>query len=66
MGTRTRKTFDCVAMKREIQQHLLQEYEASRDQYESYWHFLQETNRRSPALLELRRKLGLAASPTDR
>jgi len=65
MSTRTKKAFDCIAMKRDIQQRLLAEYESVRDRYDSYWHFLQETNRRNPSLQTLRRKLGFADSPKD-
>ena len=64
MSTQIKKSFDCVAMKRDIQRRLLDEYEASRDQYDSYWHFLQETNRDNPSLQGLRQKLGFS-SPSD-
>lgn len=60
MSTQIKKAFDCVAMKRDIQQRLLDEYEASRDQYDSYWHFLQETNRNNPGVQGLRQKLGFS------
>jgi hypothetical protein len=47
-------------MKREIQQRLLDEYEAAKDRYDSYWHFLLETNRQDPNVQSLRKKLGFA------
>ncbi|MBN1491440.1 MAG: hypothetical protein JXA69_16125 [Phycisphaerae bacterium] len=65
MRTRTSKTFDCVTMKDDIQRRLLAEYEAVQDRYDSYWHFLQETNRKDPALQALREKLGFADPQRD-
>ena len=62
MSPRTRKAFDCVAMKCDIQQHLLEEYEASGGRYDSYWHFLQETNRQNAGVQSLRQKLGFTDS----
>ena len=58
MSIQTQKAFDCIAMKRDIQHRLLDEYEATGDRYKSYWHFMRETNRRNPGLRDLRRKLG--------
>ena len=58
MSIQTKKAFDCVAMKRDIQQRLLDDYEVTGDRYESYWHFLRETNRKNPEMRDLRRKLG--------
>ena len=65
MSTRTSKPFDCIVMKRDIQQRLLDEYDAVRDRYDSYWHFLQETNRQNPAFQTLRKKLGFAETQGD-
>ena len=42
-----RKTFDCVEMKRRVQERIMAEYEAARDRYSSYTEFLQDTARSS-------------------
>ncbi len=34
------KTFDCVAFKRQAQRKLREEYETRRDEFDSYWDFL--------------------------
>ena len=42
------KTFDCVEMKRQAQEKLLAEYEARRDEFDSYSQFLTARSRSSP------------------
>jgi hypothetical protein len=49
-------------MKRDIQQKLLDEYNAVSERCESYWEFLLETNRQDERLQALRRSLGLSGT----
>lgn len=63
--TQTKKTFDCVQMKRDIQNQLLDEYKAVADRYESYWKFLQDKNRNDPKFQALRQSLGFSSPSSD-
>jgi hypothetical protein len=41
------KTFDCVEMKRRVQEKLLAEYQARRSEFESYSQFIEAKSRSS-------------------
>lgn len=47
MSTKT-KTFDCVEMKRQAQQRLHVEYESRKDEFPSYFAFLEARSAESP------------------
>ena len=55
MTTKT-KTFDCVEMKRRIQEELRREYEARKMEFASYADFLQAKADRSPWVRQLRER----------
>ena len=40
MTNKKKKEFDCVEMKNKIQQELLEEYEMRKDEFDSYFDFL--------------------------
>lgn len=50
------KIFDCVEMKRRIQQELLAEYEARRDEFASYAEFIRVTARQDPEIRRWRQR----------
>jgi hypothetical protein len=52
------KKFDCVEMKRRAQERLIAEYEAGRNEYDSYLEFLTSTNDGSSFVCEMRRRYG--------
>ena len=56
MTTKT-KTFDSVAMKRQCQQDLLQEYEAHKDEYSSFTTFIHKTAQTSKLAQQIREKI---------
>ena len=57
MGTRT-KTFDCVEFKRQAQQRLRKEYEARKDEFESFVDFINNTADESEWVRRMRKKFG--------
>jgi len=57
MGTKT-KAFDCVAMKNRIQAERWAEYQAHRDEYESYIDFILARAERSEWIKKMERKFG--------
>ncbi len=57
MATRT-KTFDCVEMKRRAQKRLRQEYEARKDEFDSFLDFINRTAEESEFVREMREKFG--------
>ena len=59
MATRI-KTFDCVEMKRKAQERLRQEYEARKNEFASYYDFLNKTAEESPLWKQLREKTARA------
>jgi hypothetical protein len=65
MKTPTRKTFDCVQMKRDIQQRLMDEYQANAQPGETYLQYLQRTNRHDAGVQKLRDSLRFRAEPND-
>lgn len=52
--TRKTKPFDCVEMKRKAQEELLARYEERKDEFASYWQFLQAECQESAWCRELR------------
>jgi hypothetical protein len=54
--TTTIKTFDCVKMKRDIQEQLRAEYEARKQDYASYVDFLRAKAEESDWVRQLRRR----------
>lgn len=61
MTTPTRKTFDCVQMKRDIQRRLMEEYRANARPGETYLRYVQRTNREDFRVERLRKSLGLSS-----
>ena len=59
MGTKP-KTFDCVAMKRECQRKLHEEYEARGGDFESYYDFLEAKAKESEFGKVIREKIARA------
>ena len=57
MTTQT-KTFDCVQMKRRIQQELQAEYEARKQEFPSYADFLEAKANESPWVRQQRERFG--------
>lgn len=55
MATKT-KTFDCVKMKRQCQRKLQKEYEARKDEFGSYYDFLEAKANESEWIRRIRRK----------
>jgi len=51
------KTFDCVEMKRQIQQELREEYEARKTEFSSYADFINATADESEEIQAFREKL---------
>lgn len=60
MTTRT-KTFDCVQMKCNIQQRLMEEYKTNARPGESYLQYMQRTNQQNARVHELRQSLGFSS-----
>lgn len=56
MVTKT-KTFDCVEMKRLCQRKLQEEYEARKDEFASYYDFLETKANESEWVQRIRKKL---------
>ncbi len=50
------KSFDCVEMKRRAQERLRAQYEARRDEFESYWDFLEKKAKESEFARAIRAK----------
>lgn len=61
MATKT-KTFDCVAMKNRIQAKRLAEYEARKDEFDSYLDFVRARSRDSQWARQLRERFGWGES----
>ena len=56
MTTKT-KTFDCVAMKRQAQKKLKEEYEARKGEFSSYYDFLRAKAEKSELAKAVRGKI---------
>lgn len=52
--------FDCVEMKNQFQQRLLAEYEAHKDEYESYVEFINKTAEKTDLMRLLKDKIAKA------
>jgi len=52
------KTFDCVKMKDQIQAEMIAEYEARKDDFDSYDAFLRAKADGSPWIKKMRKKFG--------
>ena len=61
---RKSKTFDCVEMKWEAQSKLMAEYEARKNEFASYWEFLQSKSRESAWQTALLKKSGRSSHAT--
>lgn len=59
MATRI-KAFDCVDMKRKAHERLRREYDAGRNDFDSYFDFLNKTAERSPLWKRLQEKTARA------
>ena len=59
------KTFDCVEMKRQAQERLIQEYESRKGDFESYVDFLNSTADSDPLVMAFREK-HVNASPAKK
>ena len=57
MGTKT-KTFDCVEMKRRCQEKLREEYESRKDEFDSYYDFLEAKANESDWVHRTRKRMG--------
>jgi hypothetical protein len=58
MLTKVEKTFDCVEMKRKAQEELHAEYEARKNEFPSYFAFLEAQSRESAWQREFWAKVG--------
>ena len=56
--TEVKKDFDCVEMKNRIQAERWAEYQARKDEFESYIDFIQWRASQSPWIRELEKKFG--------
>lgn len=52
------KTFDCVEMKRQCQKKLRDEYEARKEEFDSYMDFIRKTSAESEWVQQMRKKFG--------
>ena len=50
------KTFDCVEMKRQCQRKLQEEYEARKEEFDSYFDFLKAKANESPWVERMRKR----------
>ena len=58
------KTFDCVEMKNRIQTEILADYEAHKDEFESFVAFIHARTGKSQFAREMRKKFG-GPRPSD-
>ena len=57
MASKT-KTFDCVDMKNRIQAEIMAEYNARKDEFDSYFDFLEAKANESEWIQRIRKKFG--------